>query len=173
MPRRLQQQVTGASSGIGRAIALEAAKRGYAVAAAARRKPELEALCDEIKLTHGVDARPIPVDLATSAGAQKLHDATADLNVRLVVANAGLSAIGDYAALPVSKIEQMAGVNMISVAVLCRLYGATLPEGACVLAYTFQRANVSIDTPNVRKLASSFRNSPSAMLWKNWTPRMA
>ena len=39
--------VTGASSGIGRGVALELARRGYAVAAVARRLPELEALAAE------------------------------------------------------------------------------------------------------------------------------
>ena len=39
--------VTGASSGIGRSVALELARRGYKVAAVARRLPELEALATE------------------------------------------------------------------------------------------------------------------------------
>jgi len=39
--------VTGASSGIGRAVALELARRGYKVAATARRGAELEALAAE------------------------------------------------------------------------------------------------------------------------------
>ena len=84
--------VTGASSGIGRAIALEAAARGYAVAVAARRMPQLDALVDEIKAAHGVEALAVPVDLSTAAGAKTLHAATETLAVRLVFANAGLSA---------------------------------------------------------------------------------
>ncbi|MCL2453130.1 MAG: SDR family NAD(P)-dependent oxidoreductase [Alphaproteobacteria bacterium] len=39
--------VTGASSGIGRAVALELARRGYQVAITARRRPELESLAAE------------------------------------------------------------------------------------------------------------------------------
>jgi len=41
--------VTGASSGIGRAVALELARRGWTVAATARREPELAALVNEIR----------------------------------------------------------------------------------------------------------------------------
>lgn len=45
--------VTGASSGIGRAVALELARRGFKVAATARRAPELEALAADSRSIFG------------------------------------------------------------------------------------------------------------------------
>ncbi len=47
--------MTGASSGIGRAAALELARRGAKVIASARRKPEIDKLISEIK-TEGFEA---------------------------------------------------------------------------------------------------------------------
>lgn len=45
--------ITGASSGIGRALVLEYARRGAHVMAAARREAELTSLCDEVKAAGG------------------------------------------------------------------------------------------------------------------------
>ncbi len=54
--------ITGASSGIGRALALEMARRGHALGLTARRMPLLERLRDELHAAHGSD---LPVELTT------------------------------------------------------------------------------------------------------------
>lgn len=129
--------VTGASSGIGRAIALEAALRGFSVVVAARRKRALSSLVVEIRAC-GVQAMPVVVDLASTAGPAKLHRATARLgtSIELVVANAGFALAGDVVDADSRSIEQLAAVNMASVALLCRFYGANLAasgKGAILL----------------------------------------
>lgn len=54
--------VTGASSGIGRAAAIELARRGAKVVASARRRPELETLADEIK-KEGFETTAVVADI--------------------------------------------------------------------------------------------------------------
>jgi short-subunit dehydrogenase len=54
--------ITGASSGIGRALALEMARRGHALGLTARRMPLLERLRDELHAAHG---KALRVELAT------------------------------------------------------------------------------------------------------------
>ena len=58
--------VTGASAGVGRATALEFARRGYDVAILARNQARLEAAADEIR-QNGVKALPIVADVADFA----------------------------------------------------------------------------------------------------------
>ena len=119
--------VTGASSGIGRAIALEAANRGFNVAALARRKDQLQTLVDEIKASNTcADALPIVSDLTQSGSAAKVHSATKHLTVDLLVANAGFAWVGDFVDQPTEKIASMLAVNMAAPAELCRLYGADM-----------------------------------------------
>ncbi len=65
--------VTGASSGIGRGVALELARRGYKVLATARRQAELEKLALEAKGLAG-QIIPAPGDIADRQGQETLVD---------------------------------------------------------------------------------------------------
>ncbi len=64
--------VTGASSGLGRAIALELAAEGAQVAVAARRLERLESLSDEIVAAGGKAPVLLPTDLKPSGSAEDL-----------------------------------------------------------------------------------------------------
>lgn len=84
--------VTGASSGIGRAIAVELASQGVHLVVAARDEQRLQDLAAEVAEAHGVDVEVLPADLATEAGrglcVRRLEDH--DVPVDLLVNNAGL-----------------------------------------------------------------------------------
>jgi NAD(P)-dependent dehydrogenase (short-subunit alcohol dehydrogenase family) len=66
--------VTGASRGIGRAVALEAARQGFRVVCVARAQKALEALDDEITAAGG-EATLVPLDLKDIAAIDKLGGA--------------------------------------------------------------------------------------------------
>ena len=117
--------VTGASSGIGRAIALEAVSRGFNVAAVARRKDQLQTLVNEITAANSC-ATYIVADLTQPGAAVKVHAATKHLAVDLLVANAGFAWVGDFVDQPMENIASMLAVNMAAPAELCRLYGADM-----------------------------------------------
>jgi NADPH:quinone reductase-like Zn-dependent oxidoreductase len=80
--------VTGASSGIGRALALAAAAQGYDVVLCARRESALLALSDVIRTTHQRATVIVPTDLSTSAGIDTLLHTTASLDVSTIVRTA-------------------------------------------------------------------------------------
>jgi|OM-RGC.v1.007135437 NAD(P)-dependent dehydrogenase (short-subunit alcohol dehydrogenase family) len=86
--------VTGASSGIGRASAIELARRGAKVVVSARRKPELDQLVDEI-VTAGGEAKAFVADVANEDDLRKLFDFTVSTYGRLDVAfnNAGTEGV--------------------------------------------------------------------------------
>ena len=64
--------ITGASAGIGQALARVYAEHGWDVALTARRTDRLEALADELKLRAGVETIVIPEDLADPAAPERL-----------------------------------------------------------------------------------------------------
>ena len=86
--------VTGASSGIGHASAIELAKRGAKVVVAARRKAELDALVRTIR-EQGGDAAAIEVDVTREDDLRKMVDFTVSTYGRLDIAfnNAGTEGV--------------------------------------------------------------------------------
>jgi short-subunit dehydrogenase len=91
--------VTGASAGIGEALARALAERGYGVTLVARRGDRLEALAKELSEAHGVRAEAIPTDLSDAAARDRL-DAEIEargLTVEILVNNAGFGIYAPFA----------------------------------------------------------------------------
>lgn len=90
--------VTGASSGIGREIARELARRGYGLTLVARRREKLDELAGELSSAHGVRVESVTCDLADAADRDKLAEEveTQGRNVEILVNSAGFGAYGDF-----------------------------------------------------------------------------
>ena len=88
--------ITGASSGIGRELALALAQRGATLALAARRKDLLDDLADEISGMGVPRPAVLPVDLAIPGSAAELGRRAMDAlgTVDIVVNNAGANLTG-------------------------------------------------------------------------------
>ena len=104
--------ITGASSGLGRGMALRLARDGYAVAVAARRGDALETLVAEIE-SQGGRALALQLDVTDrSATTRAVARCTAELGpVDLLIANAGMSIQTDARALSSEAVEQVMQVN--------------------------------------------------------------
>ena len=106
--------VTGASRGIGRALALELARRGFNVLLAARSEDQLEQVAVEVCRQHGREARVLALDLAQPGAAARLAEwalgQAADLAV--VVNNAGYGLWGRFEELPLAQQHNMLQLNM-------------------------------------------------------------
>jgi short-subunit dehydrogenase len=81
--------VAGGSDGTGAAFTRQLAERGLDVAIVARRAPLLEELAAEVRDEYGVDARAVVVDLSAPDALAQLRAGTDDLEVGLLVYNAG------------------------------------------------------------------------------------
>jgi short-subunit dehydrogenase len=125
MTRRLCL-VTGASAGIGAAIAGIYAGHGYDVALTARRADKLEQVADDIRLRHGVETLVIPADLADPAAGDRLLAAIEGHGrvVDALVNNAGYGLPGSYATT--TWEDQHAALQVMLVAV-CELTHKVLP----------------------------------------------
>ena len=118
--------ITGASSGIGEALARRIARDRRALALVARRADRLEALAQELRAAHGIDVHPIALDLiAPGAGARLVEEVgRRGLHVDWLVNNAGFGTHGRFDQLPVEReLEEI----RLNVQVLVELTGRFLP----------------------------------------------
>jgi len=98
--------VTGASSGIGEEFARQIAASGIHVALVGRREPLLRTVGAECTRAFGVQRRIIPLDLSEPDFLRVLADATRDLDIGLVVSNAGTGNPGEFLKLDRQLLQE-------------------------------------------------------------------
>jgi len=118
--------VTGASSGIGVAIANELARRGHALTLVARRAERLREMADQIGGEHGVRVEWISADLTDASERDRIPAEVAERGqvVDLLINDAGMGTSGHFQELPVEQEVQMVRLNVEAMVALC---GAFLP----------------------------------------------
>ncbi|HXW25402.1 MAG TPA: SDR family oxidoreductase [Xanthobacteraceae bacterium] len=104
--------ITGASAGIGAALARVFAARGHDIALVARRKAKLDVLAEAIASAGGTRPHVLAFDLAASEAAEHLAKEllARELQPEIVVNNAGFGLAGDAAAL--DRNEQLAMIDL-------------------------------------------------------------
>lgn len=109
--------VTGASSGIGAAIARELGRRGHAVALVARREDRLRTLAAELRSDHGVEAVVLACDLSDPEDRDRLAEAVraGGRKVEILVNNAGYGSRGDFVSNDPGRMVGMVRVNVEAV----------------------------------------------------------
>jgi short-subunit dehydrogenase len=112
--------VTGASSGIGKEIARELARRGYNLSLVARSVDKLEELAAELEKS-GIRADVIPMDLTDRSARANLLGQIDGLGLvpDVLVNNAGLSTLGPVAASDANAEMAMIEVDVVAIADLC------------------------------------------------------
>ena len=115
--------ITGASAGIGIALAREFAEQGAKLILSARRKDRMEALALELA-EKGAEVRIVAADLNDPAAPQLIYDATvgAGIDVDILINNAGLGQYGEFAQSPVEQEISQVRVNCESMVRLTRLF---------------------------------------------------
>lgn len=120
--------ITGASDGIGRAIAQRAAAEGFNVLLAARSEPKLRALADDLAKRHPVQTRVAAVDLSRADGVSTLLRASETLDVGLAVLAAGFATTGDFLHSPADDEMEMIAVNITAVAALAQVFSQRMAK---------------------------------------------
>jgi uncharacterized protein len=112
--------VTGASSGIGRAFALELARRGDPILLVARRRDELQRVAAGI-MAGGGRAEPLVADLASAGGVEAVARAAEALgDVGVLVNNVGAGSYGSFLEQPVGRDAAQVALNADAVVALTR-----------------------------------------------------
>ncbi|MDQ3898420.1 MAG: SDR family oxidoreductase [Actinomycetota bacterium] len=149
--------VTGASSGIGRAIAVRLAADGSDLVVVARRRDRLEELAGELRRRHGVTVEVLVADITDP---HQLATVEARLRggippVDLLVNNAGRGGQGPFAELPIDYQEEQIRLNVLApVRLTHAALAGMLPRGAGAVLNVSSIAGLQ-PMPNVATYAAT------------------
>src|SRR5260370_8745574 len=118
--------VTGASSGIGRELTRQLAANGLNVVIAARRIDMLKELGDGIEREFSAQSRAVQVDLSEEDSIDKIKDATRDLDIGLIVSNAGAVKAGEFMTMPLKDLHDQISINVVAHMELVRYFAPRL-----------------------------------------------
>lgn len=116
--------ITGASAGIGRALAEVFAEHGFSTVLVARRQERLVALSEDLERAHGVTTRVIAADLSDPASPPRIRQILDDAGVVVdaLVNNAGYAIKPDFCSQDWERHAAFLQVLATSVAHLCHLF---------------------------------------------------
>jgi short-subunit dehydrogenase len=133
--------ITGASSGIGRAAAMELARRGCVLVLAARRVAALEVTAEQCRRL-GAEVLVVETDVTDEAAVTRLAERALSLRGRIDiwVNNAGVTAFGMLDEVPMEDHRRVIEVNV---------YGAMHGARAVLPIFRRQRAGVLINVGSI------------------------
>ncbi len=116
--------ITGASSGIGRALAVTFARNGHAVLVVARREDRLHALCQDLMSEFGASVHCLGLDITAPGAPQALFQEAVRVfgKVHVLVNNAGMSPYQEFRELSYNHLCQILALNIRAVTELCYLF---------------------------------------------------
>ena len=122
--------VTGASAGIGRALAAEFAANGHDVVLVARRETELNALANDLEDEHGIRAYAIDQDLASVDAPNELKAATDERGVQVdvLVNNVGIGTQGAFVENDLGRELDQLQLNVVTPTQLTHIYGREMAD---------------------------------------------
>lgn len=114
--------ITGASSGIGRDMAKELAKRGYNLILVSRDNNKLEEVSEEIRDAYNVKTQIIQKDLSIKENCIDLYNEVKNEKIDILINNAGFGVHGNLVDTELEKEINMLETNIVAVHILMKLF---------------------------------------------------
>ena len=133
--------VTGASSGLGLAFIRLLAARGMNCVLVALEQDRLDEVAADLSARHGVECRAIGLDLAIDGAVDRVVEQVADIEIGLLINNAGIGCGGAFASRDPARVEQLVRLNCLATTMLTRAFLPGMLErgaGAIVIVSSLQ-----------------------------------
>lgn len=116
--------ITGASSGIGREMAIVLSEKGYDLILVARRKKRLEELKKQLK----TDVKIMALDVSSTFNCMKLYNKVKSEDIEIVINNAGFGVFGEFTETKLDQELDMIDTNIKAVHTLTKLFLKDMKE---------------------------------------------
>jgi len=120
--------VTGASAGLGQCYARQLAAKGLNLVLLARRGDRLEVLAEQIRDNCEVEVRCMALDLLADDALPQIRSAIQDLEIGLLVNNAGFGFRGAFLSADAERLRSMVRLNCEIPTLLCHLFLPAMVE---------------------------------------------
>nr|WP_244176169.1 SDR family NAD(P)-dependent oxidoreductase [Gordonia lacunae] len=149
--------ITGASAGIGTALARRLAERGSDLVLVARREDRLRDLASELQSAYAVTCEVVALDLSGDRPGATLR-ARVEGDVDLVVNNAGIAAQGSFIDADAADLDRVIAVDMAALVDVCHAF---LPNMAARRSGTILNVSSTTAFQPVPTLLCTRRRKPS------------
>ncbi len=153
--------VTGASGGIGKAMAESLAREGWEVTLVARNAARLKENCAAMGPSH----KTLVADLSTNEGVKTVADELRQTHYQLLVNNAGVGLYGRFEQTPMEKNTSMMRLNMDALVTLSHVYLQAAQRGDALINVASTLAYLSYPGASLYAATKAFVTSFSEGLW--------
>ena len=154
--------ITGASEGIGRALARRLAAEGYAVTAVARNENRLQALMSELDAEHHTYR---VADLSTTGGVAAIAEVLAANRYHLLINNAGFGIYGAFFKAELPKLEAMMRLNCDALVALSHAFLQQAEKGDALINVSSALAFMPMPSAGAYAATKAFVTSFTESLW--------
>lgn len=125
--------ITGTTSGIGKCFAELFAEKGYDLITVATNEKVLKEQKEELENKFNILVKYIVKDLSKNDSPKEIYDEVKsnNINVDVLINNAGFGTFGDFTSLELKKQESLAMVNMMAIMKLSYLFGKDMKKKKC------------------------------------------
>ncbi len=159
--------ITGASSGIGEEFANQLAALGMNLVLVARRKDRLDTLAQNLELKFHIETKTIGVDLLQPDFLEQVVKDTNDLEIGLLVNNAGLWKMGKYLDISLDDELKMIDLNIKAPAILTHLFAKkmTIRKRGGIINVASMLAYMGVPFSSVYAATKAYELAKSEGLW--------
>ena len=122
--------LAGGSEGVGASFARKLAASGINLIIAARKPEPIDDLAQELRATFGIEVRALPLNLAAPDMLAKVEAATCDIDVGMLVYNAGAeTSLSPFLDRKPGRAEMLVTLNVVAPTQLAYLFGQGMRDG--------------------------------------------